>query len=129
MIANYNLKWIISAVLFIAVIIAGVILHRIGKPYHPVAFNIHKILTVTWIVCMVILLRNQSTASAPIPLFYIPVVVSIAGLLALFISGGLMSFDRMQESMLLLHRVASLALLISVPVIFYSMIWSHSKML
>lgn len=128
MVANFLLKTITGALLFILLIIAGVILHRLGKPYHSIAFNVHKLLTVAWVIIMVILVRHHYIASLNDRLLSVSLAVSLLGLMTLFFSGGMMSLDRMQELMLQVHRAASLTLLISVPLVFYSIIWSYSNM-
>lgn len=127
MIANYHHKLVITVLLFISVIISGVILHRTGKPYPPVVFNVHKLLTVAWVILMVILVRSQCKVSVPDLAINVSLVVSVLGLLALFFSGGTMSLDRLQEPMLTIHRVASLTLLITVPFVLYSMSCFYSK--
>ena len=122
---TFQHKLIVSIILFIALVAAGVFLHRTGKPYHALPFNIHKLLSVAWIILMGVLLHNHSGIAISQSIHNICVVFALLGILALLFSGGMMSLDRMHETMLKVHRIATGVMMLSVPILVYSLTLNH----
>ena len=118
---TFHQKLFVSIFLFIALVAMGVILHRTGKPYHPLLFNIHKLLTVAWIILMGVLLLNHPGIAVQQMIHNICVGFTLLGILALLFSGGMMSLDRMHETMLKVHRLATVVMMLSVPILIYSL--------
>ena len=120
-----NLKLISSVSVFIILVIVGIILHRSGKPYQPLTFNLHKLLTIVWIILMVGMLRSLSGELFDMPLLYISLGITALGILILMFSGGMMSLDRMHELMLKVHRLTTGVVIFSLPVLIYSLILNN----
>ena len=51
----YTTRVIISSALLMLLIVAGIFIHRTGKPYNSLVFGIHKIFTITLIVILVVI--------------------------------------------------------------------------
>jgi hypothetical protein len=112
-----------SALLFILTLASGILLSQLGKPYHTVIFNAHKLIAVG---AVFVIVRNiyRLQHAAPLRASVGPGVLLIIGLLfvTLIISGSLLSLQNgglltLQMSMLKLihtvHRATPLLALIA----------------
>jgi hypothetical protein len=119
---NFTSRILLCGVLFLIILLAGWILHRIGRPYNQWVFNLHKIATVIWGILMVIVLVQINRLTHPGIYILVSAGISAIALLALLFSGGMMSLDQMQETMLTLHRISTIILLVSYAILFV-LIW------
>jgi len=92
---NLTVKLIISSLLLVLLFIAGVILHRSGKPYPALLFNVHKL-----------------SAVAIMALLFVSA-------LKLLISGGMLSLDKLHASMNIIHRWTTGLFLVSYILFIY----------
>ena len=100
-------KIIISSTLLIFLIVAGIYIHRNGKPYDTFVFAAHKIFTVAMIIILVITVKNYLVSTEGSALTYILAGAAGLALAALMVSGGMMSLDKHQETMLVIHRICT----------------------
>jgi hypothetical protein len=97
--------------LFILTLVFGFWLSRLGKPYNGILFNVHKLIALGAVVVtaiqMVKLLRGMEIQALVIVLL----VVAALCVIALFVSGALMSAGKLEYNLMLaIHRVASFVL-------------------
>jgi hypothetical protein len=97
--------------LFILTLVFGFWLSHLGKPYNGILFNIHKLIALGAVVVMAIqmvkLLRGMEIQALVIVLL----VVAALCVIALFVSGALMSAGKLEYNLMLaIHRVASFVL-------------------
>lgn len=112
-----SLKLISSIVLVILTIGMGIVLHRTGKPYSIGYFTIHKISTIAFLVLLFSLTKNYLKGSDTTTMLVFAIIIGAISLLALIISGGMMSLDKMMDLSLPVHRVSTFVFVIS-------LIWS-----
>ncbi len=110
-------RFAIPAIVFILTLAFGFFLTRLGRPYHRLLFNVHKLAALAAVVVTVIQLvrvfRGVDLAALPIVLLVAAALSSVA----LFVSGALMSAGTLDYGLLrTVHRVALAALVIAMPV-------------
>ena len=116
---GYSGKLIISLVLLILIIIVGIVLHKTGKPYNTLLFNLHKLASVALVVIIVLLSVKYFKEIDAGLLFYIILGFSSVSFIVLFISGAMMSLDRMHEIMRIIHIISTILEIISFSLIIY----------
>lgn len=116
---TFSFKIITCAILLVLLIIAGFYIHKTGKPYHALIFGVHKLFSVALVVILVWVFTLFLKGADPGFLFYLLTAVMILALIGLFVSGGMMSLDRNQEPMLVIHRISTVLLLVGFPVYVY----------
>ena len=97
--------------LFILTLVFGFWLSRLGKPYNGILFNVHKLIALGAVVVtdiqVVILLRGMETQTL-VSVLLVGVALCV---IALFVSGALMSAGKLEYNLMLaIHRVASFVL-------------------
>jgi hypothetical protein len=109
-----ELKIALNAILVVITVVAGLFMHKMGKPYNNIVFNIHKFATIGLVVYLTFLLFNYSKTH-DIELFpSIFAAMAAISVLALMISGALLSLDKFFDRMLLIHRISTLSFIIFV---------------
>lgn len=106
--------------LFLLMILSGVWLTHTGKPYSPVLFNVHKILSLAAVVLAGIqaysLFRQASTGSLETTLLILAAVL----FLILIITGGLLSEDlKVYDLLRSVHRITPVLAIVLTVVVFY----------
>lgn len=101
------LKFTIPGILFVMTLVFGFWLSQLGKPYNGILFNIHKLaalgVVVIGVIQLVKTLKNLNLISL-IALILLLVAICIV---ALFVSGALMSAGQLNYALMLsIHRVA-----------------------
>ena len=112
-------KVAINTALILVTILFGFVLHKTGKPYNTALLTIHKLATIGFVIYFTLILVNffKTTGTGTIPLL-LP-VLAVLFILLLLVSGALLSLDRFQPVMLLVHRVSTIAFLALTAGIFY----------
>lgn len=107
----------LPAILFALTVAFGFWLSHVGKPYHGILFNVHKLMALGGVVLAGIQLSK--TLDAPAWQLMAWLVVSALCVMALFISGALMSAGKLDYAwMLAIHRVAPLGLAACLGLVF-----------
>lgn len=109
----------LSGSLFLFTLIFGFWLSRIGKPYHGVLFNTHKLLALGAVIATVILVFRIFKSVDPFALVLILLGFAALCVLGLFASGALMSAEKLDHS--LMRNIHRLTLLVLVPVLAWVM--------
>jgi hypothetical protein len=118
MLQSANLsRIIISATLLLLIFAMGAALFKTGKPYNMIAFNIHKLTSLAFVVYFSYAIYNVLVSSQGSLLIYFSVALFIVSILALFVSGALVSQDKINDVMLLIHRISTGTFLISLVMI------------
>ena len=106
--------------LFLLMILSGIWLTKTGKPYNPVLFNVHKILSLAAVVLAGIqayaLFRQVDTGSLEATLL----ILAAALFLVLIVSGGLLNEDfRIHDLLRIVHRITPVLAIAITGVLFY----------
>lgn len=113
-------KFVAPAGVFLLTLVFGFWLSRAGKPYNGVLFNLHKLIALAAVVITAIQVYGSLKAAQ---LQLLPIVLlALAGLavVALFVTGALMSADKFVYGVLrLIHNVAPFVAVISVALAIY----------
>lgn len=98
---------------FVLTVIFGFWMSRLGKPYHQVVFNIHKLIALAGVV-MVGLQFSNWFKSGEVQSEWILLAVLLAIMtIILFASGAFMSLEKLDYKLLrLLHRIAPVGLVL-----------------
>jgi hypothetical protein len=86
-------KFYLSGILLLLTIGFGFWIGRLGKPYHNLLFNIHKLIALGGVVLTGIRIFRMDpliTFSSAILLF---LILAVIGVVALFVSGAIMSIQ------------------------------------
>lgn len=110
---------VISILLMIASVVFGVLLHKAGKPYNSFYFTLHKLLSLAFLIFVTITCTLAFRQSAFVLFHWLCVVFLGLSVLALLLSGAMMSLDKLNDMMLVVHRIASGICLISTVLLLY----------
>ena len=116
---NLTVKLIISSLLLVLLFIAGVILHRSGKPYPALLFNVHKLSAVAIMALLFVSALKQLRQDDPGWILYLTLGVMALAALGLLISGGMLSLDKLHASMNIIHRWTTGLFLVSYVLFIY----------
>ena len=114
-----NTKTIIDIALLLITLMLGVILHKTGKPYQQLILAVHKIGTLGFGIYITILVVHQLKLYGWDALLVVCSIIAGISLIVLIASGALLSADKLHDAMLKVHRIATLALLLSTAGIFF----------
>ena len=104
---------IYSGVAFVLTVILGFWLSRLGKPYHQVVFNIHKLIALAAVVLVGLQFSDWFKSGAVQPEWILLVVLIAIMTIILFASGALMSLEKLDYKLLrLVHRIAPVGLVL-----------------
>jgi len=107
-------KFTIPGVLFLFTLIFGFSLSASGKPYHGLLFNIHKLIALGCVVLAIMQLSKTIKTGDMSAWLILLLAASALGILALFVSGALMSAGKLDyASMLAIHRIAPIVLFLA----------------
>jgi heme A synthase len=103
---------------------SGIWLSNTGKPYKGSIFNIHKLIALAAVILTVVLVR--SLLKDVDLCTYTGVLIILSGLfvLILFITGALLSNEKLQISIILfLHRISSILVLLTTGAVIYLLLF------
>lgn len=111
---------IIIGILFLAMIITGLLLSKGGRPLNTILFTIHKLTAVVAIILIVILVYKLNKSSS-IGTGKSTAFVLTGILLAMtFISGALLSFDKLVHPVILaIHKIFPYLAILSTAITIY----------
>ncbi|MCG6187545.1 hypothetical protein [Maribellus maritimus] len=111
-------KTIISGVLFLLLIISGVWLRKNGEPYRTAIFTIHKFTIVALTIFVMLIYINHLKTFSFNRTGFILFITSDVIFLVAFISGALLSFEKIVSYQLkIVHRLVSWITILFVPTI------------
>jgi hypothetical protein len=115
-----EMKLLVNAVLVVLTLLAGIFIHKTGKPYNKLIFTIHKFATIGFVVFSSIILFNHVKISELGIYTSTFIILSVVSILALFVSGALLSLDKFYDRMLLIHRASTFTFIIFFVASIYS---------
>ncbi|HNT25809.1 MAG TPA: hypothetical protein PKM21_15675 [Anaerolineales bacterium] len=100
-----QLRIAITAGLFLCIFAFGFWLSRSGKPYNQVLFTTHKLVALGAVIYLAAIgyKAHQITPFNPAQIFFI--ALTVACVLALFVTGALLSLDKAVPPVVLVHHV------------------------
>jgi hypothetical protein len=113
-------KFITPGIIFLLTLAFGFWLSHSGKPYNSILFNIHKLIALATVVLTVIQLVKVLKVTQIQALFMVAMIVAGLCVVALFVSGALLSAGKLSyDVMLTIHRIAPILLTISLGLMVY----------
>jgi hypothetical protein len=116
----FELKIIINAILVLTTILSGIWLSRLERPLNTPVFTIHKIIAILTIILTAIIIyqlrKNVDLSNIDL------ILIIVTGLIFIivFVTGGLLSFDKLENEVLqIVHKVTPLLLIISTGLTIY----------
>lgn len=102
-------RFIIPGGLFLLTLVFGFWLSHAGKPYNTLLFNVHKLIALGGVVLAGI--QIFKTLRSPVLLLIALLVVSALCVIALFVSGAMMSAGKLDHALMLtIHHIALVVL-------------------
>jgi hypothetical protein len=102
-------KIIITGILFLVTIASGIALSKTGRPLNPMIFNIHKLIAIAGVILTGMIIYNLQKKSAINFILISLIILSLIFTVALFASGGFLSFDKPAEvTVLRIHNISML---------------------
>lgn len=107
-------KFTIPGVLFLFTLVFGFWLSSSGKPYHGLLFNLHKLIALGGVVLAIVQLSKIFKAGDVTIWLMLLLAAGALSILALFVSGALMSAGKLDYAvMLTIHRIAPIVLFLA----------------
>jgi len=107
-------------IVFLLIIISGIWLTKTGRPYSPVLFNVHKLISLIGVVVTGIVVYNLLRGLEVSPLMWTMVIVTGLFFILLIVTGGLLNLDKPFYNLLrTIHRILPAVSVILTAVIFY----------
>lgn len=98
----------------------GFWLSKKGKPYNGALFNVHKLLALAAAIVTAIQIYDFGTATFVQTWVYLLIALSGLGVVALFVTGALMSAGKSDYALIRnIHRIALAITLVTLAGIFY----------
>ena len=103
-------RFILPVILYGLTLAFGFWLSQLGKPYNGLLFNVHKLIALAAVVVTVVQLTRMPLTVSPWSLVAL-LVLAVIGVIALFVSGALLSAGQLDYvRMLLIHRIGLVVL-------------------
>lgn len=83
-----------TGIFFLFIFLSGLWLNRLGKPYNPLVFNVHKLIGLAAGVFLIVTVVRTHQTAALSAIQIGAVVVTVLFFLAMVVTGGLMSIDK-----------------------------------
>jgi hypothetical protein len=110
-------------VLVLLVFLSGFWLARSGKPYSPVIFTVHKLIALGAVILLGMLVSSIHRTAPLQAAHWLAVTCTALCLLALFITGGLLSIEKAIPGFVLkIHRMLPYLAVIAIAVSSYLLI-------
>ncbi len=116
--SNVNVFWI--GVFFLSLFLTGFWLHRRGKPYGVMLFNLHKFIGLGTAIILGVMVY-QSNQQAPLAALEVAAVVITAVFFAInIVAGGLLNTNVPgQKTLLTIHHVFPYLIVVTMAIMFY----------
>lgn len=116
-------KIIGSGVGFLLTVIMGFWLSNTGKPYNTVIFTVHKLIALAAVILTGILLANLLKGIKIEIILTVLIIVGVISVLALFVSGALLSVGNIPYSVgKIIHVIAPITAGVSIGLSIYLML-------
>jgi hypothetical protein len=113
-------KFMVPGIVFLLTLASGFWLSHAGKPLNGIIFNIHKLIALGAVVATAVQLSKLLKAGQIQVLLIILIVVAALSVVALFVTGALMSLDKpAYETFLVIHQIAPVLVLLAMGATVY----------
>ena len=113
-------KFLTPGIIFLLTLASGLWLSRTGKPLNIVIFTVHKLIALASVIFTGMAIYNLIKNIQIQFLIAALIVVVALCVLALFVTGALMSRDKpLNDNLLTVHKVAPFLVVISIVVTLY----------
>jgi hypothetical protein len=111
---TFNEQFYLPGVLFLVTIGFGFWVSHLGKPYHPVLFNLHKLIALGGVVLVILrIIKVDLVAASGNPGVGLLAAAAV-GVIVLFATGAVMSIrQEVPRSLLRIHQTALVLVVIS----------------
>lgn len=101
-------QWIVPGILFLVIIGVGFWVSKLGKPYHGLLFNIHKLIALgAAILTGIRIFRLDPWETFPV-LAILLIALALGGVIAIFATGAVMSIqDQVKRTPKLIHQISA----------------------
>lgn len=105
---------IISGIIFIFILISGIWLSNLGKPYGTILFTIHKLIALAFIVYVFIISKKLFKTLELNLALWIFIVGAAISVILIIVTGGILSNNEdVKNSLVIVHKISSVVLLLS----------------
>jgi hypothetical protein len=113
-------NFITSGIIFLLTLVSGVWLSLSGRPYNGLLFNIHKLIALGAVIATAIQISNTLKNTEFQVVLIMLVIVTGLCVVALFVTGAMMSLEKLNHNvMLTIHRIAPILAIITMAVTIY----------
>jgi hypothetical protein len=113
-------NFITSGIIFLLTLVSGVWLSLSGRPYNGLLFNIHKLIALGAVIATAIQISNTLKNTEFQVVLIMLVIVTGLCVVALFVTGAMMSLEKLNHNvMLTIHRIAPILAIITMAVTLY----------
>lgn len=107
-------KFVIAGIFLVLIIVSGLWLSRSGRPLNTLLLTIHKLISVAGVVFLVVTLYRLNQTAPLSPLEISLSAVTILLFIALIVTGGLLSVDKVWPAIVLkIHQVVPTLVILS----------------
>ena len=109
-----TVQLIISGISFFFILISGIWLSNLGKPYGTILFTIHKLIALAFFVYVFILSKKLLKTIEPNLVLWIFIVAAALSVVLILTTGGILSNqEEVKKSLVIVHKILSVVLLLS----------------
>lgn len=109
---------------FLLTVVFGFWLSRRGKPYHGLLFNVHKLIALATVILVVMAISQVFKVMDVGTLIVLLLVLAALSVIALFVSGALMSAGKAEyHAMKLIHNISPFILVLTMGYAVYLLGW------
>jgi hypothetical protein len=113
-------KFLTPGIIFLLTLVSGLWLSRTGKPLNTAIFTIHKLIALATVIFTGMAIYNLIKNTQIQFLIAALIVVVALCVLALFVSGALLSRDKpLNDNLLTIHKAAPFLVVISIVATLY----------
>ena len=113
-------KLMLSGIGFLLTIASGIWLSKLGRPYSTLVFNMHKLIALGFMVFTFITSRAMFKEININSFMWILIVIAAISVITVLISGGILSIkEQVTAWLVMIHKISSALLLISLSGWFY----------
>jgi len=113
---------IIAGLLYTIAVISGFWLKKLGKPFNPLVFNIHKFAALICVVISIIIIYNLIKKSEIQVITLALIILAIISVLVQFVSGAFISIgkpENLQHTFILIHNITTVVAPITIAMTIY----------
>lgn len=116
-------RMIAIGALYLLMILTGIWLTKKGKPYSPLAVNLHKFITLAMLVLAVIQVISLNKTNGISGLVWVAVIIAAILFLMEMVSGGIISASKEEKvTVVKSHKIVPVFLTLALFFLFY---WSY----